>query len=168
MSGLVTEGLTGPWGLARGDSFLLRGTDPAAGASFSFPVPGEYIARPRACVFTLATDGNAGNRFVRVEYQDGAGVAYCVNGAGVVITASSTRRFAGSSSRGAGEQATGTDVFFPLEPAYCFPGSELAIVVGTIKAGDQLSGIVFLIERFFTGPRGEPIGAVPADAVPSF
>lgn len=160
MSSLVTEGLVEPFGHGRGDSFLIRGAAPAAGSSFSFPIPGDYVARPVSCVFTLTTDNHAANRYVTVEYQDGGGVAYCVNAAATRVTASNTQRYAGSSTRGSAEIATGTDVLFPLEPAFLFPGSTLAVIVGAIQTGDTLTGIMFLVDRFFTGPRGERLGAV--------
>lgn len=164
MSEPITEGLTEPFGHARGDSFLIRGTPPAAGSSFAFPIPGEYVARPVSCTFTLVTDGNAANRYVTVEYGVRDGPSYCVNAAGLVVTATTMIRFAGSSQRGVAEWATGTDVLFPLEPAFLFPGASLQINVASIQAGDTLTGIIFLVDRFFTGPRGEPVGVQPAVA----
>jgi len=164
VSVLVTEGLTEPAGRARGDTFLLRGTAPGAGNNFSFPVPGDYIARPVACVFTLTTSNHAANRYVTVEYQDGGGVAYAVSAAATRIAASNTQRYCGSVTRGTSEVATGTDVLFPLSSAYCFPGSNIAILVASIDTADTLTGIMFVIDRFFTGPRGERVGVVPAPA----
>lgn len=162
MGSLVTESLLEPFGYGLGFRQILQGIDPAAGAGVSFKVPGQAVLRPVSCVFTLATSAVAAARYVTLEYQDPAGVAFAVSGAGVTVTASSTQRFAGDIGRGVAEWATGCDVLFPMVNDFVDPGNVIVIKVANIDGGDQVSNVRIVVDSFSTGPRGIPQGAVPA------
>lgn len=140
--------LTLPYGSARGVQEPLSVPDPAAATVARYVVDGRGLRRLNTLVFTLTTDGTAGNRYVTVEYEDSSGRPYCVNAAAVVVLKSTTQRFAGSISRGEAEWAAGTDVLFPLDSVFLYPSDVLTIEVANVQAGDQLSGIRGTLERF--------------------
>lgn len=125
-------------------------TSPAAGASFSHVLDPRYTQRLLSAVFTLTTSAVVASRYVTLEVKDGTNTAFVVNGAGVNVLASSTQRFVGSSERGQGEWATGTDVFFPLLPVELYGGLTLTINVANIDTTDQLSGIRLTFWRVLT------------------
>jgi hypothetical protein len=156
----VAEGyaLSQPYGAGLGTQFYERGVTPAVGTSFvSAFDPRLGIRRLVACVFTLATDSNAANRYVTVEYADGAGVSYGADAAAVVVTASTTaQRYCGSIYRGVAEWNANTDVLFPLTPVFVKDGFQLTIKVANVQAGDQLSLIGFVTDRFAYGNEPEP------------
>ena len=140
--------VTQPYGAGLGQQLPFTLADPAVATNATRTFDGYGLRRLLSLVFTLATDGNAANRYVTVEYQGKDGNAFAVAAAGVTVSASSTQRFAGSAFRGEAEWATNTDVLFPLLPVLGFPGDVLTIVVANIQAGDQLSKIRGVEERF--------------------
>lgn len=151
-------GLTQPFGYGKGYQHPLTATSPAAGSSFSVNLSAQYRWRYVSCVFTLTADGNAANRYVTLEYQGGDGKAILVDAAAVVVTASSTQRFCGSISRTVAEWAANTDVLFPMTPAFLDGGGVLTINVTNIQAGDTLTLIRFIFDRFSTAPDVETAG----------
>ena len=140
--------VTQPFGVGLGQQLPFRIADPAVATVATRSFDGVGLRRLLSLVFTLATDSNVASRYVTVEYQGKDGKAFSVAAAGVTVSASSTQRFAGSAWRGEGEWATGTDVLVSLLPVLVFPGDVLTIVVANIQAGDQLSLIRGVEERF--------------------
>lgn len=141
-----------------GESFqqVVAGASPAAGANFQLKPDARWIHRLVACSFTFVADANAANRQLTLEYKDAAGAAFCVDGRALVVTANLTRRFNGSIARGSGEDAANADAYFVLTPVFLIPGHTLNIIASAIQAGDQLSAIQFLFDRFPTGKAEEP------------
>lgn len=140
--------LTQPFGVARGVQEPFAIANPAAGSGAAFVCDGRGLRRLLSLVFTLTTDANAANRYVTVEFQGNDANAYCVNAAGVTVAASTTQRFAGTISRGQGEWASGSDILYPLESLFLYPGDTLRVVVAAIQAGDTLTKIRGVMERF--------------------
>jgi hypothetical protein len=126
---------------------IVRVRNPAAGEGLALPVPGAVLWRPLSVVFTLQTSADVADRYATVEYQDASGEAFAVSAAAVLVTASSTQRFAGHRRFGWGDWNTGTDVMFPLLDAWLEAGTVVAIVVAAIDNTDQLSDIRFLMEQ---------------------
>lgn len=115
---------------------------PAAGASYTYTVTPWDRMRLVFCTFTLATDVNAANRYVTIEYPGADGVSVLTDAATVVVTANTTaQRFVGTIFRGTAEWNTNTDVFFPLSGIWLEVGRTVVINVANIQAGDQLSKI---------------------------
>lgn len=145
--------LSQPYGLVQLPQNKIDGVSPAAGASYSHKFTGIYVTRIVSIVFKLTTDANAANRYVTVEVQGDNGNAFAVSAAAVVVTASTTgQRFCGTIYRGTSEWNTGTDVLFPLTPIFIHGGDVLKINVASIQAGDQLSAIEIVGDRFSTDP----------------
>lgn len=141
-----------------GESFqsVVAGASPAAGQNFQLKPDARWIHRLVACTYTLVADANAANRQVTLEYRDGSNLSYCVDGRALVVTANLTRRFNGSLARGSGEDVANADAYFVVTPVFLIPGHTLNIIVANIQAGDQLSAIQFLFDRFPTGRADEP------------
>lgn len=144
----AVTGLTRPFGRARGVQEPFKLSNPGAGLNASLAIDGRGLRRLTSVVFTLTAGVAVANRYVTVEYAGGDGLAYCVNAAAVLVTASSTQRFAGSISRGDSEWNTGTDVLFPLEDVFLYPGDTLTVKVGGVQAADTLTAIRGVLERF--------------------
>jgi hypothetical protein len=139
-----------PYGVGAGFQQVVKGVAPAAGSSFTFVNSGFFRSRLIGCVFTLTTSATVANRYATVEVLGDDNVSFNLGGAGVVVTANSTQRFAGSMYRGQGEWATGTDVLFPLLPLYLEEGVTLKINVGAIDTIDTLTLIRLAFDRFPT------------------
>jgi hypothetical protein len=144
----AVPGITRPFGKARGVQEPFAIANPAAAADGVFTVDGRGLRRLVSIVFTLTTSADVADRYVTVEYEGGDGLPFAVNAAGVLVTALSTQRFAGSISRGNSEWNTGTDVLFPLEDVFLYPSNVLRINVAAVQATDALSGIRGVLERF--------------------
>lgn len=153
-----------PFGEGASYESLIVGAAPGANTNFALPVDGRWVWRPVSCVFTLTTDANVAARYVTVEARDGDGAPFTVDGAGVTVAASSTQRYAGSVSRTVAEWATGTDVLFPLTPVFLYAGWTYSIIVTNKQAGDALSALRFIFDRFPTGAGELPGSERAADA----
>lgn len=134
-------------------------TDPAAGSSVLLPDDFRYITIPLYVICRLVTDATAGNRAVTVDYLNGNGQVYARNGGGFVQAASLTGDYSFNHSRTGGEHVLGTGYLLPLAHDYIRPGYRIRLTVNGIQATDQLSGIVFGVDRLPTGPDGYLLGA---------
>lgn len=165
MPELVTQGLTEPFqeGLAFQDTLLPA--DPAAGANLSIVVGGENWIRVLSAIATISTDANAANRFVSLDYISARGTTYVRNAAGLVVTANTTNQvFVWSEQRTDAQWATNTPVLVPVSSIFLPPGDTIRITLDSIQVGDTIKSASFVIERFPTGPRGQPVGVVPVPA----
>lgn len=141
--------LTQPVQAGLGFQDPLNIANPGANTNVVYPIDGRGLRRLVSLVFTLHTDANVANRYVTVEYVGGDGLAFSVNAAGVVVTAgTSAQRYAGTLGRGQAEWATGTDILFPLEALFLHPGDSLQILVANKQAGDTLTNIRGVLERY--------------------
>lgn len=140
--------LSQPFGVGESFQQIVRPDAPGAGATFSLAMDPRYVSRLLACTFTFATSAVAANRYVTVQYVGGDGQPFVVNGAALLVLANTTQRFSGAVGRGESEWSSGTDVFFPLLGVYLRGGDQLAIAVAAIDAGDQLSSIRLVFDRF--------------------
>ena len=146
MSGVLA--VTQPYGAGLGIQEPFRIASPGANTNATYQADGYGLRKLLSLVFTLTTDSNVANRYVTVEYQGKDGNAFAVSAAGVTYPASATQRYAGSAFRGEAEWAPNTDVLFPLLPVLLYPGDVLKIVVANIQAGDTLTAIRGVMERF--------------------
>lgn len=153
-----TRGLTDEAMYGYGWQEVVAGITPAAGAEYTYTVPGQYQTRVHGIVFLLTTSADVANRYVTVQFCGGDLVPFAISGAAVLVTASSAAQFAGDAGRGTAEWNTGTGVFFPLADAILEPGEKVKIDVDAIQAADTLTNIRLLVDRYPTGPRGYPEG----------
>ena len=124
--------------------------DPAAGANLTVDLgPGRFVVVNSVSV-VLATDGNAANRFLAVEYLARGGLAVMRNAATVLITANtSATTFQFDNQHTVSEWNTSTPVFAPLMPVPLSAGWKLKLTLDNIQVGDTLTTTRILVTRFF-------------------
>lgn len=137
-----------PFSYPHGWPEVVYGTQPAAGGGFSLTNPGRIGWLLLGVTFRLVTDANAANRFVRVEADDGSGTIYSRNGFAQAVTAGTTAFFTFQGSRGSSDWNANNEAYLPLQPLLFAPGHKLLISIAGVQAGDQLSQIALMFERF--------------------
>ena len=161
--GQTTLGLLQPFRHGRGYRSLTQPASPAAGATYTYTVPGDKWKRLIGCSFTLTTSNAVANRIVTVDYSQPDKGHFLSDGASVVQTASATGVFYGSNERGNSEWNTGTAAFFPLWGGFLESGMQVTINVANIDTADQLSAISLVFETFEVGRGGYQVGGVSTD-----
>jgi hypothetical protein len=157
----VTEGLGLPFGHGREFQDFIDLTAPAAGANKAFVIPGEFRMRVVAAKAQLDTDANAANRLLSLDFIGQRGTTYVRNAAPVLVAASTVAQvFQWSAQRDVSEWNSGTPVFVPLQPLFLEPGMVVQFTVDSKQAGDALTALSLVVEKWPTGYRGEPVGTV--------
>lgn len=159
----VTEGLVQPFGYGLGFQDWIDVAAPAAGATKTVTIGGENYLRVVAARLSITTDANAANRLVTLDFLNARGTTYVQNGAGVVVTASTTAQvFEWDRNRAVSEWAANTPIWAPLIDEVMPPGFQIKFNVASIQVGDAISSLTLWVERFPSGPRGYAQGMVPA------
>lgn len=159
-----TAGLVGDFGYGLAFPDWLDITAPAAGATASYTVPGQYSQRIVAARLLITTDANAANRLITLDFLNARGITYAQNGAAVVVTANTSAQvFEWHRNRTVSEWAANTPVWAPLLDAFLPPGFVVKFNVLNIQATDAISGLRLWVEDFPTGPRGYPQSSIGAD-----
>jgi hypothetical protein len=135
------------------------GDAPAAAAHFVQAVEGAFFVRLVSLHVRLVTDANAANRTVLVEYRDDADRRYDLSGAPVTQPASTTTDWIFSAFQAQAEWEIDGTVLVPLHPVLLLPTHDFRVFVDNVQAGDQLSLVRFVWERFYT--TSQPSQAVP-------
>jgi len=136
----------------------VQGAQPAANAHFVQEIESRYFVRLISVFCRLVTDGTAAARTVLVEYRDAADARYAFSGAPVTQAASTTTDWAFNVFQGQAEWEIDATILVPLAPILLLPTFDFRIFVDNIQAGDQLSLVRFVWERFYTD-----VQLVPAD-----
>lgn len=131
---------------------IVLGTNPAVATAFTRAMEGEYFTRPQSVCFQIVSDANAANRAVRVTYETAGGNVYARTMATPVQVASKTVLY--QFFLGAGTVQGVADTFSQsgLPEVVMSPTDILAIRVANIQAGDQISAVVLVLERFRRNP----------------
>lgn len=133
-------------------SEVIIGTSPAVATAFTLAMQGEYFTRPLSIVFQLVSDANAANRAIRVTYETAGGVVYARSMPPGVQVASKTVLYSFWID-GAGGSAVADVVGQGGLPPVCMsPTDVLAIRGANLQAGDQISAVVLVLERFRRNP----------------
>lgn len=140
--------LTQPISAGIGQQLPLRIANPAAGANVAQSIPGDGLYRLLSLVFTVTLANAGSNRLVTVEYRGADNLPFSVNEATTLQVINTAERYAGSISYSVSDFNTGTDLMFPLDPVFLFPGNTLNVVIAGINASDQISDIRGVWERF--------------------
>lgn len=150
MSGLVAPLLDSPPLRRYGLPEYVQATSPAAGGGFTQEVTGSFYVR-LVCLFArLVTDANAANRTLRLEYRDADGNVYDVMGNPVTYPANTTEDYSFSAFQAVGEWEVDATNLVPLHPVLLPPTHDFTLTVDNVQAGDQLSRIRFVWERFYS------------------
>lgn len=151
MSTLVAPVLDAPPLRRYGLPEYVQAASPAVATAFTQAIESRYHTRLLTLFCRLVTDANAANRTLRLEYLDDSGNIFHVNGNPVTYPASSTEDYAFSAFHPRGEwEVAGTNLV-PLGPILLPPTFSFRITVNNVQAGDQISRVRFLWERFYTG-----------------
>jgi len=122
--------------------------NPAAGQNWKFKVDGRYFTRVLSVTFVLQTSAVVANRFPQLQLLDSNGVLITAIGAGGTVVATSNLQnylTVGNPFISAGASG-GSFGYMPdllIPPDWSWQSQ-----VFGIDAGDQLSGIVLLVQRF--------------------
>lgn len=137
-----------PYGFGRSFQRPVRGTSPAAGASFAYGLDSSYVWRLVSACFTLVTSATVADRFVTLEYQDSDGVTWEATVLGAAVQASTTQIVRASTAYHVSDFGGGSPAGMPVPRAFMQGGGKVAIAVAAIDATDQLSAIRFLFDCF--------------------
>lgn len=142
---------------------LERGVSPAAGASFSQKIAGNYFHRLLTVRCKLVCSATVATRQVVLQYLDDAGNIYMEAGTSTGLAASQMGWFVFSAFVGVDIFTVGSAAIAPLAPTLLPPTYTWKLLVTNVDATDALTEIAYQVERFYT--TGQPPGAdLPAGA----
>jgi hypothetical protein len=137
-----------------GNPQLVIGASPAAGAHFSFDIPGNYYTRLISVFCRLVTDANVADRTVLVEYRGDDAQRFALSGGSLTQAASLTRDWAFNVFQPASVSGLDSTFLAPLAPIMLTPGMDFRIFIANGQATDQLSRIRLVLEQFYTDDEG--------------
>lgn len=131
---------------------------PAAGGQWAHKVDGRYLTRLLAVTFTLVTSAVVANRFPAVNLTDNNGrLITSVPAGGTVVASSTLNVFLTTGAPAYAFGASGGT--FGFLPDLLVPGDySWGSAVSGMDAGDQLSGVVLLVQRFPNDAASIPAG----------
>lgn len=150
MSGARQQSLDSPGLFRYGLPELRQGTAPAAATDYTKTVDGRYFARLITVRATFATDANAANREVTLQYLDQSGNVYCVAGAPVTIPASQTYSYTFSAFQPEAVWPIDTGIVVPLSPVLLRPTDSFRLHIVNAQAADALTAIRYMWEMFYS------------------
>lgn len=138
---------------------LVYGTQPAAAADFVQAMTGAFHVRLLSVFCRIVTDATVASREVVVEYRDQQAQRFALAGAPTTVLASTTTDYAFNVFQDQADWPSDSTILAPLSPLMLPPGCDFRIHVVSVQAGDQLSRIRFMWERFYSdvaAPGREP------------
>lgn len=148
------EAVVDPVRLGLGFTEIVPGTQPAAGAGFSFANDSRFASRLLAITFRFVTSAIVANRSVHVDTDDGGGNVVTRDGSGAVQQASTTAFYSFGAHRGGADWDANSFLYLPLTGRWMEGPQNVLITVASIDAGDQLSQIVMFWERLYSDAPG--------------
>lgn len=153
------RGLREPLTLERGYLDPFVPPTPAAGSSLSYNVAQFQAPYTRllSATVTIATDANAANRVVSLQYVNGRTLVAARFTPSLVLTANTSQTvFRWAASQAVAEWATGTPIIVPLQPIMLETGWSIGVSISGIQAGDTITAPVFLHEHFYADYPSDP------------
>lgn len=129
---------------------VLRPAAPAAGASFSARIGGDFYHRLLGVRCKLVTSATVASRQVVLQYLDDGDNVIMESGASTALVASSTGYFVFSPYLGVDIYTVGQSALAPLAPLLLPPTYSWKLLVTNIDTTDALTEIVAWRERFYT------------------
>lgn len=139
-----------PYG--RGLTDVLTPAAPAAGSNYSFTVGSQNVDGliVRGVLATLTTDANAANRLFSLDFRWPRYGTVLRHAATTLITANTSATvFQWDQAHTVSEWNTSTPVFVPLTDILLTPGVTVQLTVDSIQAGDTITVISFVLEKFY-------------------
>jgi len=158
-----TLGLTRTVG--HGRAFTQRSSipSPAVATGFTYTNDGGYWELGDSLSFQLATDSNAANRVVTLTIKDADGVALATIPAANNLTASKTGLYTYLGTLSTINGAADGPFTAPFPQIWLQPRYEITVAFTNAQAGDQISAIRFVRQRFVTGNEGYLLGVFEED-----
>lgn len=156
MHGPPTPALDSPPLARYGLPELVYGTSPAAGTDFSVALDGNFFVRLVAVYCKFVADANAASREVVVSYENQAGDRFALAGINTTVTANNTAYYAFSAFQPEAVATVDSSALVPLAPILLAPTQVWKLHVVNVQAGDQLSQIRWVRERFYTTSQPTP------------
>jgi hypothetical protein len=156
VSDLLIPSLDAPALVRYGLPELVIGANPAAGADFTQVCDGRYYTRLISVFVRLVASATVASREVVISFEDSGGNRYCLDGINTTVTASNTADYSFCVFHPEAVATVDSSALVPLSAILMRPTDQFKIHVANVQAGDQLSRIRFVWERFFT--TGQPPG----------
>jgi len=148
--------VTSPYGVGLGQQYPFKGDNPGAGVLFTRTFDGNFARRILSLVFTVTAANAGSSRYVAVEYRGKDTLPFAGGFPAGLLAINTANRYWGSVLRGVSDFNTGTDVGFPLDNVFLYPGDQLVINITTLDVGDAITNIRGVEERFAYDPRRLP------------
>ena len=155
-----TLALTQAFGVGRGTVEVFSIAAPGAGVQFTRTTVQGYWERILSMFFLLTTSAAVANRQVAVEVQDGDGNVLGGAAAGQVQAASLAGRYYAGWSMSNTSAAAPIRQSLALPPMFLQPSWKIVSNVAALDAGDTITLIRGVVERFGIGADGTPVGEV--------
>ena len=147
---LPDQGKRSEWDETTGYLDVVTPADPAAGANLTVTIPNQRWVVLRALHVTLATDANAANRVLAVDYLLGSRLTAVRNLATVAITANTSATvFHFDNQHTVSEWNTNTPVMVPLLPLPLPNGWTVQVTLDNKQVGDTLTSCVVVVDRYW-------------------
>lgn len=129
---------------------LVIAAAPGAGLNFTKAVDDGYWWRVLAISCRLATDANAANRTLRVEYRGADAVPFLIAGNTTTYPANTTGEdFSLSVWQPQNAAEVGGANLAPLPAVILQPGQDFRVTIVNVQVGDAITRIRYLVERFW-------------------
>lgn len=125
-------------------------TSPAAGADFSYQLPGDFYVRLLSVYCKFVADANAASREVVLQYTDAGDNVFDLAGINTTVTASNTAYYAFSAFQPEVVATVDSSALVPLHPVILAPTQKIILHVVNIQATDALTQVRTNWERFYT------------------
>ncbi len=148
VSNALVEGVTPQSGFLD----VLSPASPAAGANFSFTTGGLNVSLVRvvSCIATVTTDANVASRFLSLDFINGPAKTCIRNAAVSLFTANTAATVVQwDQAHMVSDWNTGTMLFAPLVNLYLSPGWTVQLTLDNKQAGDTLTALTFVLEKFW-------------------
>lgn len=130
---------------------------PAAGADFSYQLPGDYYVRLIALHCKFVASADAASREVVVSYEDAGSNRYALAGINTTVTAGLTAYYDFNVFQPEAIATVDGGALVPLSPIILLPTQIIKVHVVNMDNTDALSDIRTIWERFYaTGPLNGP------------
>ena len=147
---LPAPGMRSEWDDTTGYLSVVTPADPAAGANLTVTIPNQRWVVLRSLTVTLATDANAANRLLSVDYLLGSRLTAMRNAATLLVTANTSATvFQFDNQHTVSEWNSGTPVFVPLLPLPLPNGWTVQVTVDNIQTGDTLTSCKVVVDRYW-------------------
>lgn len=145
-------------GTINGVQEVKKVASPAAGADWTYTVPGGYWQRLLGGSARLVTSAVVATRQAWIQYTDGTNVLTASSTTGGMTAGATWKLFISGGPVAGNGVATANFELLALPGIWLQPGYTIGTVTNLIDVGDQWSSIVLWVESWDYGSYGQPVG----------